>query len=374
MKTTPSPLAYLAALMVFISSCQVKPKALDEPRNQFDVIAYFAGDTTTLDRYNIGQLDQVIYSFAHLYDNRMDIDNAKDSVTLTHLVSLKKKYPNLKVLVSIGGWCGCRECSNVFSTNEGRTEFAQSAKNLMERFGADGIDLDWEYPAIEGCPDHPFMPEDRENFTSLVQELRKTFGSQYQISFAAGGFEEYLQKSIEWKKVMPLVDRVNLMSYDLVNGNSTVTGHHTPLYSTPSQVESIDNALQFFDSLNIPHQKIVIGAAFYGRVWENVQNIQQGRYQSGKFKQGVGYNHFKEYMAENPGYTQYWDSIAQAPYSYNAARQLYATYDDSLSIALKTKYVIDKHLGGIMFWQLTNDSPKNGLLGVIDQVKQAYKP
>ena len=244
----------------------------------------------------------------------------------------------------------------------------------MERFGADGIDLDWEYPAIQGCPDHPFMPEDRENFTSLVQELRKTFGSQYQISFAAGGFEEYLQKSIEWKKVIPLVDRVNLMSYDLVNGNSTVTGHHTPLYSTPSQVESIDNALQFFDSLNIPHQKIVIGAAFYGRVWENVQNIQQGRYQSGKFKQGVGYNHFKEYMAQHPGFINYWDSIAQAPYSYNKEEQLYATYDDSLSIALKTEYVIDKHLGGIMFWQLANDSPKNGLLGVIDKVKQAYKP
>ncbi len=374
MKTTYFYSSLLALVLFQLSSCKEKPKTTQEPNHHMDVIAYYGGDPSLIDNYNISQLDQIIYSFVHLHGNRMDIDDAHDSVTIAHLVSLKNKFPDLKILLSLGGWCGCRTCSDVFSTAEGRDEFAQSVKDLMQRFDTDGIDLDWEYPAIEGCPDHPYMPEDKENFTMLVKELRKTLGDQYQISFAAGGFEKFLKESIEWEKVMPIVDRVNLMSYDLVNGNSPVTGHHTPLYSTPSEIESIDNAIQFFDSLHIPRKKIIIGAAFYGRVWENVQNIQEGLYQAGKFKQSVGYNKFEEYFYRHPGFKDFWDSVAQAPYSYNKEQQLFATYDDSLSIALKTEYVIDKGLGGIMFWQLANDLPLHGLLNVIDEVKKKYKP
>ena len=79
------------------------------------------------------------------------------------------------------------------------------------------------------------MPADKENFTALMQALRDALGNKHEVSFAAGGFVEFLQNSVEWDKIAPLVDKVNLMSYDLVNGNSTITGHHTPLYSTPQQ-------------------------------------------------------------------------------------------------------------------------------------------
>jgi chitinase len=155
------------------------------------------------------------------------------------------------------------------------------------------------------------------------------------------------------------------MTYDLVNGNSTVTGHHTPLYSTPQQEASVANAIRMLDSLNVPHNKIVIGAAFYARVWENVDSVNNGLYRPGKFKTYAGYRSFEERLWKGHEFVQYWDSTACAPYAYDAKAGVYATFDDTRSVAMKTGYALDKGLKGIMFWELTGDVPKDGLLDVI---------
>ncbi len=372
MKTTHHWRKAIGIVMLFLSFWYTS-FSQSENTDKFAVIAYYTGDPATVAPEVADKLTHIIFSFLHLKGNRLTLDDAKDSLSLTYLVSLKEKHPALKVMLSLGGWGGCETCSEVFATSQGRKEFAASVKDLCLRLKTDGIDLDWEYPAIEGFPGHAFMPEDRENFTALVKELRKTLGKNYEISFAAGGFNAFLQDAVEWKKIMPLLDRVNLMSYDLVNGNSVVTGHHTPLYSTASQIESTDNAIRFLDSLGVPREKIVIGAAFYARVWEHVKNQNSGLYQSGKFKQGVPYNRWEAFLEEYPGFTYYWDSVAQAPYQYNANQQLFATYDDKVSIAAKTRYALQQNLGGIMFWQLGGDQHGKGLLNEIDQVKQAHQ-
>ena len=172
---------------------------------------------------------------------------------------------------------------------------------------------------------------------------------------------------------MALVDRVNLMTYDLVNGYSTTTGHHTALYSTSQQKESTDNAVNALLMKGLPANKIVIGAAFYGRVWEAVANENNGLYQTGKFKNSVGYKDFGPNFTQQQGFTYYWDSVAKAPFFYNRAKQLFVTYDNKQSITEKTKYVKDKGLNGIMFWELTHDTYKDGLLQTIDNVKKNYK-
>src|SRR5258705_9392270 len=140
---------------------------------------------------------------------------------------------------------------------------------------------------IEGFPGHLYQLADRKNFTELIKVLRTTLGNSNELSFAAGGFQKYLDESVEWKLVMPLVDRVNIMTYDLVNGYSKVTGHHTPLYSSDQQPESTDFAVQYLIKKGVPKNKLVIGAAFYARVWEDVPPANHGLYQSGNFKMGV---------------------------------------------------------------------------------------
>ncbi len=331
------------------------------------IIAYYAGNAESIDAYPVEKLTHIIYSFCHLKGNRLAVDDADDSLTIRHLVSLKARNPKLKVMVALGGWGGCKPCSEVFSSKKGRREFVRSTVEIMVTYQVDGLDLDWEYPAIEGHPGHPWSPKDKRHFTLLIKELRKKLGWKYELSFAAGGFTKFLEASVEWHKIMPLLDRVNLMSYDLVHGYSTVTGHHTPLYSNTSQVESTDHAVRFLDSIGVPLKKVAIGAAFYGRVWENVADVNNGIYQSGKFKRGVSYKSLPKYLAENPGYESYWDEVSRAPYMYHAKAQLYFTYDNELSVALKTKYAKEKGLNGIMFWQLAEDAtvPERGLLDVI---------
>lgn len=343
---------------------------LPAPRPRLAIIAYYTGDAATVRRYPTDKLTHIIYSFLHLQGNALAFDNAQARATVAALVGLKTQQPQLKVMLSLGGWTGCPTCSQVFATDQGRAAFAASVKEVLTATHTDGIDLDWEYPAIAGPPGHRFAPEDRHNFTLLVQTLRATLGHQYEISFAAGGFPAYLRHSVEWPAVMAVVDRVNLMSYDLVNGYSTRTGHHTPLYSTSQQRESVDDGVRFLDSVGVAPRQIIIGAAFYARVFSRVAPTANGLYQGGNFSRAINYRDFADSLSAAQGFRQYWDGTAQAPYAYNARRQEFATFDDARSLRLKAQYARRKRLGGIMFWELTGDTPRQGLLDYLYQAAQ----
>ncbi len=122
----------------------------------------------------------------------------------------------------------------------------------------------------------------------------------------------------------------------------------------------------------MPKEKIVIGAAFYGRIWEDVADSNFGLYQQGKFQTSVPFKDFGSHLSTDSGFVYHWDEAAMSPYLYNPQKSLFVTYDDPRSIALKTKYAIDKGLGGIMFWELTSDAYRNGLLDAIDKAKHNY--
>jgi chitinase len=337
-----------------------------QPAASFRVIAYYSHNASKIDNYPIEKLTHIIYSFCHLKGDRLNVDDKADSLTIQKLVSLKSRNPKLKVLLSLGGWGGCETCSNVFSTAAARTTFAASVKELANYFKTDGIDLDWEYPTIEGPPGHAYKPEDKDNFTALIKTLRSTLGDKQEISFAAGGFQKYLTDAVDWKSIMPLLDYVNLMNYDMVHGNSTRTGHHTPLYPTAEQKESVEACVQYLLSIGVPPGKMIIGAAFYGRSWINVPGKNNGLYQPGQFQSFLPYDTFDKVISSKKGFSFYYDAKAQASYAYNPATKTFATFDDAKSIAKKTKYAIDNGLGGIMFWELSNDKTRNGYLDVID--------
>ncbi|WP_018611254.1 glycoside hydrolase family 18 protein [Segetibacter koreensis] len=335
--------------------------------NKIAVIGYYAGNAESVSAYPVEKLTHIIFSFCHLKGNELSVDNLKDTLTIQRLVSLRERNPSLKVILSLGGWGGCETCSPVFAAKAGRKEFAKSVKKLNKYFKTDGIDLDWEYPSIPGFEGHQYTKDDKQNFTELVKVLRKKLGRKNEISFAAGGFTKFLAESIDWAKVAPMVDKINLMTYDLVNGNSNLTGHHTPLYSTPQQIESTDNAIHYLDSAGVPRNKMIIGAAFYGRIFDVEQDSLNGLYQKGKFNKGVSYKNLNVDSLKNEGFVSYWDDTAKAPYMYSSAKKQLLTFDDEKSIMLKTKYVVDNHLGGIMFWQLGEDKTSNGLLDAIDK-------
>ncbi|MEJ7662646.1 MAG: glycoside hydrolase family 18 protein [Hymenobacter sp.] len=144
-------------------------------------------------------------------------------------------------------------------------------------------------------------------------------------------------------------------------------GHHTPLYATPQQQVSTDYGVRYLDSVGVDPGKIVIGAAFYARVFGGVAAAKTVCTEPASSR--------KPLITRISAIACRWrraslptgDAAAQAPYAYNARRQEFATFDDKKSIALKTKYVRDKKLGGIMFWELTCDQPRQGLLDAMYQ-------
>ena len=139
-----------------------------------------------------------------------------------------------------------------------------------------------------------FIPDqDKPNFTDLVIQLRKQLGKTKLITFAAGGFGDFFEKSIEWQKVNPYLDFVNLMSYDLVHGYSTETGHQSALYSNRSQDESIDRAVNFFRKYKFPLSKVVVGVPFYTRYFQVEDTSDNGLFKAAKFVSGKDYKTIK---------------------------------------------------------------------------------
>lgn len=333
--------------------------------HSYKVIGYYTGNAEKIKKYPLQKLTHLIYSFLHLQNDTLTFWNEQQRNTVMQLADLKKQYPHLKIMVSVGGWGGCAPCSALFASAEQRNTFAGTAVDLLKEYHLDGLDLDWEYPAIEGYPGHLYSSSDRENFTALVKTLRQKMGTEYLLSFAAGGFTKYLEQSVEWDAVMPQVDFVNLMTYDLVGGYSTVTGHHTPLKDYRPEQQSIQKCVEWLLQHNVKNEQLIIGAAFYARVWEKVIPDNNGLYNSGTFKQMVAYKNFTTYFSDSLGFKNYRDKKAKAPYRYSELQQQFATFDDKKSVSAKAKFVRRKKLGGIMFWELLEDKTSGGLLDTI---------
>jgi chitinase len=350
---------YFLSLWIAISC--ITSLSAQGSKDKFEVIAYYSGNGENISQYPIGKLTQIIFSFLHLKGDTLSFSSPERKNALRKVAALKKTYPGLKVLVSLGGWGGCEPCSEVFSNPTSRIHFAQSVKRVMDEYNVDGIDLDWEYPTIPGHPGHPYSPADKANFTDLIVQIRKAVGLNAELSFAAGGFTKFLEESVDWQAIMPHLNRVNLMTYDLVHGYSTQTGHHTALFSRPEQKESTDNCVQWLLNNNIPAEKLIIGAAFYARIWENVSTKHWGLYQSGKFKQGLDYKDFGK-MEPDSGWAHQWDNTAMAPYAFHKTKNYFATYDNAMSLNEKVLYARKYKLGGIMFWELSSDLKQGGLL------------
>jgi chitinase len=329
------------------------------------VIAYYTGNGQTINQYPLEKITHIIYSFLKLQNDSLIFRSDEQRKTLQQLVELKKQHPYLKIMVSIGGWGGCAPCSGLFTSAEHRNNFAKSTVSLFKQYNIDGLDLDWEYPAIEGYPGHAWDKTDKNNFTELVKALRREMGTAFLLSFAAGGFIKYLEESVDWDEVVPLVDFVNLMTYDLVNGYSQVTGHHTLLYDYRPGQESTRKCVEWLLNKNVAPDKLIVGAAFYARVWEHVENKDHGLYQPGKFLRSVMYKDFATYFSDSSGFKYFWDKKAMAPFQYSVSKKLFATFDDKRSIRAKAKFILRKKLGGMMFWELSEDVPTDGLVDAI---------
>ena len=314
------------------------------------------------------ELTRINYAFANLKDGRVVAGFTHDKENFAVLTGLKARNPKLKVLVSVGGWTWSDGFSDAALTKESRKTFIQSAVAFVVQYNLDGLDIDWEYPGLIGNG-NLFRPEDKQNYTSLLKELRQAFNREgtrlhrHLYSSVATGANADFVSHTELAKVARVVDSINLMSYDYYEPtDDKIAGHHAPLFANPADGKHIsaDASVKMYLAAGVLADKIVLGVPFYGHAWITTSDVAHGLYQPAAGSQIPTNFHDLTNYSTAAGYTRYWDPVAAAPYLYNPATHVFISYDDPESLARKCDYVRKHKLGGVMFWEYEGDS--NGTL------------
>lgn len=335
----------------------------------YRVIAYVTG-RADIHRIDAHKLTHVNYAFALVSDSgTVYFRNPGAPGHLAQLQALKARNPRLKILVSVGGW-GADNFSDAAVSDTARERFARSAAEMVAHYALDGVDLDWEYPGQPG-PGIKYRPEDRQNFTLMLAAVRahldslgaargRTGDDRYLLTIASAGSPRYFANT-EMDRLHVYLDFVNVMTYDLYGIGSDSTGHHTGLrpsdfagaHDGPSAEQDVARHL----AAGIPPEKIVVGAAFYGKGWTGVGAAHNGRNQPAeRFVSTYSYDRLVRDYVGKRGFVRYWDEAAGAPYLWNADSTTFISYDDPASLREKAAFVRRHGLGGVMYWEHSLDS------------------
>ena len=367
-----------------------------------DVTAGPGGDINKLD---VRQITHLNYSFGLVYNNEKDETNdaLKDASKLHQIwpspkvqddllkiPQLRKQNPNLKVLLSVGGW-GARGFSGAAATKESRAVFIQSAQEIIAKYGLDGIDLDWEYPVNGAWGLVESQPADRANFTALLKELRAALGHKKLLTIAVGANAESPKSWVDVKAIAPSLDYITLMTYDMAYGTQYFNSnlYDSTQWPTVAAADkySADFVVNNYLAAGLKASQMNLGIGFYGRVpkravepgidWSKpdaqknpVTQPYFGPAQIELFKSlgvdlskdtYVKYNDIVAKLINDPQkrFSQHWDDEAKVPWlsvqSVEGKALFALSYENPRSVAIKADYIKSKGLGGAMFWEYGAD-------------------
>lgn len=320
----------------------------------------------TPDKVDVSKLTHINYAFANIssdYKIEMGYPD-KDPENFKEFQELKKVNPDLKILISVGGWNWSGRFSDMAATAENRVKFADSCVEFVVRYGLDGVDLDWEYPVGGGLETNSKRPQDKQNYTLLLGEIREKLDAQglkdnknYLLTIAAGASFSYIENT-EVDKFHKYVDFVNLMTYDIHGPWDTYSDFNSPLYDNYNESYqykvSIDSSVKMWLNAGLPADKLVVGIPFYGYSYTLARNANNGLYQNHTDGKALTYEVIKRDYLTKPEYMKYFHEESLVPWIYNG--KTFISYDDPQSIALKGKYIKNQNLAGAMIWELSQDS------------------
>ena len=290
------------------------------------------------------------------------------------LQQLKKLHPNLNVMISLAGADGF---SAAASTAAGRQAMVANcidlfvSGNLAPGISAagvfDGIDIDWEFPTAA----------DTVNATLLLQEFRKqldalgrTNHKHYLLTmFGPAGQQNF--SNIQLAEVARQLDFFNVQGYDYHGTWETSTNHASPLLDDKQDPDSsenfyIDFTIRSYLQAGVPGEKLVLGIPTYARGWTGVPSADNGLYQASTgpapfpatdYLQTPGVITYLT-LTELTGYKRFYDYRRLAVWLYDPSTQTFWSYDDPVTVWLKTGYVrtrVPGGLGGAFVWALKDD-------------------
>jgi len=310
------------------------------------------------------------------YDKAYTADQSVDGVADTwdqplrgsfnQLRKLKKKYPNLKILWSFGGWTWSGGFGQAAANP---AAFADSCYKLVEdpRWADvfDGIDIDWEYPNACGLS---CDTSGAAAFKNVMAALRAKFGSSNLVTAAvtADGSSGGKMDAADYAGAAQYADWFNVMTYDFFGAWDAQgpTAPHSPLTSytgIPHEGFNTDAAIQKYKSKGVPAGKLLIGIGFYGRGWTGVTQKAPGGTATGPapgtYEQGI--EDYKVLKGKCPA------TSTIAGTAYNLCGSEWWSYDTPSTIAGKMSYAKQQGLGGSFFWELTGDTSNGELITAI---------
>jgi chitinase len=324
----------------------------------------YNGQVVQADQVAAARLSHINYAFVDIKDNRAWLHNEKtDTVNFRNLVALKQINPDLKILISVGGWTWSKNFSDAVLSDTSTQNFSQSAVDIVAKYQLDGVDIDWEYPGMVGDK-NKYRPEDRKGYTHLFKALReqldalgKQTGKQYLVTTAIGGSREFLQHT-QMEEAQKYLDYINLMSYDFDGTYDNMSSHHSNLLSPPNMpyIYSADVCIQNLKSVGVDLKKVVMGIGFYGKGKVVTSTDNNGLYQiPERPARGGGYTYLKDSLVNQKGFVRYWDAPSKAPFLFNAEKKIFIGYDDEESVKEKCDYIKKHKLAGAMFWEYFSD-------------------
>ena len=303
---------------------------------------------------------ETAYTDANSVDGSSDDPESPFRGYFHQLKELKARYPKLKVLISLeGAPADFREdamperrrafvasCVNVFL----RGHFAPG---IAEPGLFDGIDLNWEFP----------QKEDAANFRALLQEFRRQMNGirrGMKLTIAVGD-QPQMQPGTDFRSIARLVDELGIMNYDYAGPWNAMTGFVAPLSrraDTPRLFGSIAESIEAYERAGVPSRKLLMGVPFYGYQWRGVGAANNGLFQRGK---GVSEDRPYRYIhGLLTVHSLFRDPNSQAPWLFDGTD--FWTFEDPVSIGYKTSYAAHRRLGGIMIWELGEDTAEATLL------------
>ena len=315
---------FLALIMGLLFSCQHSTQTC-APKDKV-VIAYVTSWSKVMPDPSL--VTHINYAFGHVTDsfNGVRINNEE---RLRQIAALKKETPHLKVLLSIGGW-GSGRFSEMAADEQNRLSFAKDCQRVVQEFGLDGIDIDWEYPTCSAA-NISSSPDDTDNFTFLMRDIRQAIGKDKLLTMASVASAKF----VNFRAIMNDIDFVNIMSYDMANAPH----HHATLYRASISGElTCDDAIKAHIDSGVPADRLVMGMPFYGRGGKLLSN-----------------RNFRDIDSKGE-YIEQWNDTAKVPYLINKEGIMVLGFDNVRSLSIKCEYILEKNLLGGMYWEYAGDN------------------
>ncbi|XP_034946188.1 probable chitinase 2 isoform X2 [Chelonus insularis] len=314
----------------------------------------------------------LIYSFAGLnattwtiksLDPWADLEDNYGKGGYKKMTALRNKYPDLKISLAIGGWNeASANYSALVSLPERRSIFVTSVLTFLRNFGFDGLDLDWEFPGKRGG-----VPQDRENFVSLIKELKTVFKSNNLLLTAAISADiSTINEAYDIPKISTYLDYIHVMAYDYHGAWDKKIGANAPLYCFGDRL-CVNETINYLIERGAPPSKLVLGLPMYGRTFIAVSDLNDNQSPIGvdsldKGFQGnytrengfMGYNEICQELINYPkNWRCGWDEKTSAAYAISKDKVV--IYDDPKSLRIKVQFVKQIKLAGVMVWSIDTD-------------------